>query len=112
MGVNRRGEASDGLQSRLLIFILLRGLTRPRGIPVEAGTSQPGGGRAAGECCPLSLRGDLCITGGGRWSCLLPLPMAGEGWGEGWRGEGLCHGVTQGSLEGRGLEPALSLPKG
>ena len=35
MGVKRRGEASDGLQSRLLIFILLRGLTRPWAILVK-----------------------------------------------------------------------------
>ena len=35
MGVKRRGEASDGLQSRLLIFILLHGLTRPWAILVK-----------------------------------------------------------------------------
>ncbi len=45
MGVKRRGEASDGLQSRLLIFIFLRGLTRPRAILVKIAPRRSCAGR-------------------------------------------------------------------
>ncbi len=59
MGVKGLGEGAQPVSNnqRLPIFILLRGLTMPWGIPAEAGTSQPWGGHER-RLIPSPLMGE------------------------------------------------------